>query len=95
MAVLVHYEVADGVGTITLDSPHNRNALSRQLTTELLERLDRAAADDDAVVVVIRSADLIRRIDDQAEPMAALSARLFGSDAAREAMLAFLSRTRK
>ena len=249
MAELVHYEVGDGVGTITLDSPHNRNALSRQLTTELLERLDRAAADDDAAVVVIRSADrvfcsgadlseaseggmeegartmvemqrrivthpkpvvtriagpvragglgivaasdvvicgddvtfaftesrlalapavisltvlprltgraaadtfltgrtfdaaeaaamglvtravpageldatvadvcdelrkahpqglretkallaadLVRRIDDQAEPMAALSARLFGSDAAREAMLAFLSRTRK
>ena len=42
MAELVHYEVADGVGTITLDSPHNRNALSRQLTTELFERLDRA-----------------------------------------------------
>ena len=59
MAELVHYEVADGVGTITLDSPHNRNALSRQLTTELLERLDRAAADDDAAVVVIRSADRV------------------------------------
>ena len=42
MTELVHYEVADGVGTITLDSPHNRNALSRQLTTELFERLDRA-----------------------------------------------------
>jgi len=41
------------------------------------------------------AADLVRRIDDQAEPMAALSARLFGSDAAREAMLAFLGRTRK
>ena len=59
MTELVHYEVADGVGTITLDSPHNRNALSRQLTTELFERLDRAAADDDAAVVVIRSADRV------------------------------------
>jgi enoyl-CoA hydratase/methylglutaconyl-CoA hydratase len=59
MAELVHYEVADGVAMITLDSPHNRNALSRQLTTELFERLDRAAADDDAVVVVIRSADRV------------------------------------
>jgi enoyl-CoA hydratase/methylglutaconyl-CoA hydratase len=38
--------------------------------------------------------DLVRRIDDQGEPMAALSARLFGSDAAHEAMLAFLSRKR-
>ena len=59
MTELVHYGVADGVGTITLDSPHNRNALSRQLTTELFERLDRAAADDDAAVVVIRSADRV------------------------------------
>ncbi len=40
------------------------------------------------------AADLVRRIDDQGEPTAALSARLFGSDAAREAMLAFLSRKR-
>ena len=59
MTELVHYEVADGVGTITLDSPHNRNALSRQLTTELFERLDQAGADDDAAVVVIRSADRV------------------------------------
>src|SRR4029079_1404818 len=59
MTELVHYGVADGVGTITLDSPHNRNALSRQLTNELFERLDRAAADDDAAVVVIRSADRV------------------------------------
>ena len=35
---LVHYAVADAVATITLDSPHNRNALSRQLVTELFER---------------------------------------------------------
>ena len=40
------------------------------------------------------AADLVRRIDDEGEPMAALSARLFGSDAAREAMLAFLNRKR-
>ena len=44
---LVHYEVADRIATITLDSPHNRNALSRQLVTELFERLDRADQDDD------------------------------------------------
>ena len=36
--------------------------------------------------------DLVRNIDDNAEEMATTSARLFGSDAAREAMLAFLSR---
>lgn len=55
MTELVHYEVADGVGTITLDSPENRNALSRQLVGELFERLETAAADE-VRVVVIRSA---------------------------------------
>jgi enoyl-CoA hydratase/carnithine racemase len=52
---LVHYEVADDVATITLDSPHNRNALSRQLVTELFECLERAEADEAATVVLIRS----------------------------------------
>ncbi|WP_127479455.1 enoyl-CoA hydratase-related protein [Nocardioides pantholopis] len=52
---VVHYEVSDGLATITLDSPHNRNALSRQLVGELVAALDRAAADDDARVVLIRA----------------------------------------
>src|SRR5215217_1799638 len=59
MTELVHYGAADGVGTITLDSPHNRNALSRQLITELFERLEEAAADDDVRVLVLRSADRV------------------------------------
>ena len=53
---LVHYEVADSVATITLDSPHNRNALSKQLVTELFEHLETAAADDSVRVVLIASA---------------------------------------
>jgi enoyl-CoA hydratase/methylglutaconyl-CoA hydratase len=59
MTELVHYEVADGVATITLDSPHNRNALSRQLVGELFGCLDRARDDADAKVVVLRSADRV------------------------------------
>ena len=55
----MHYDVADGVATITLDSPHNRNALSRQLVTELFDALDRAEEDEDARVVLIRSADRV------------------------------------
>jgi len=58
MTELVHYEVADGVGTITLDSPHNRNALSRQLVTELIGRIEESATDDSRVVV-LRSADRV------------------------------------
>lgn len=59
MTELVHYEQGGGVATITLDSPHNRNALSRQLVGELLGRLDQAAGDATAKVVVLRSADRV------------------------------------
>jgi enoyl-CoA hydratase/carnithine racemase len=51
---LVHYAVSDAVATITLDSQHNRNALSQQLVTELFERLQQADEDHGAKVVLIR-----------------------------------------
>jgi methylglutaconyl-CoA hydratase len=41
---LVRLETADGVATITLDSPANRNALSRQLVGDLHAALDGAEA---------------------------------------------------
>jgi enoyl-CoA hydratase/carnithine racemase len=55
MGELVRSEAADGVVTITLDSQHNRNALSKQLVAELAGELD-AALDDGAGtrVVVLR-----------------------------------------
>lgn len=53
MTELVKYAVSEGIATLTLDSPHNRNALSRQLVTELYEGLDRAEADEAVKVVVI------------------------------------------
>src|SRR3954454_25075811 len=52
---LVHLEVADQVATITLDSPHNRNALSRQLVSELFGHLEAAEADAQVRVVLIES----------------------------------------
>ncbi|WP_310529566.1 enoyl-CoA hydratase-related protein, partial [Nocardioides sp.] len=55
MTELVHYAVTDAVATVTLDSPHNRNALSRQLVTELFGHLQAAAADDAVKVVLIAS----------------------------------------
>ena len=56
MTELVQLDVTDGVATITLDSPHNKNALSQQLTGELLERLESAGTDELVRVIVIRSA---------------------------------------
>ena len=52
---LVHYDVSGPLATITLDSPHNRNALSRQLVTELFEGLEAADADAGVRVVLVRS----------------------------------------
>jgi enoyl-CoA hydratase/carnithine racemase len=56
---LVHYDVAEAVATVTLDSPHNRNALSQQLVSELFERLERAGADPDVKVVLVRQAGTV------------------------------------
>ena len=55
MTELVHLETGGPLATITLDSPHNRNALSRQLVAELGDRLAAAEADDDVRVVLLRS----------------------------------------
>jgi methylglutaconyl-CoA hydratase len=52
--VLVRVETGRGLATLILDSPHNRNALSRPLMTQLLEAL-RAAVADDAVRVIVLS----------------------------------------
>lgn len=50
---LVHYRTRAGIGTITLDSPRNRNALSTQLRGELSAHLDAAIGDQAVRVVVI------------------------------------------
>lgn len=55
MSELVHLTVADDVATITLDSEHNRNALSRQLVTELAAHLATADADSLARAILVRS----------------------------------------
>lgn len=44
-AELVHLESERGIARITLDSPDNRNALSRQLVGELSDRLEAALTD--------------------------------------------------
>ncbi len=50
---LVRYEVAAGVATLTLDSEHNRNALSAQLMSELLAHLHTAITDDAVRAIVL------------------------------------------
>lgn len=50
---LVRYGASEGVATLTLDSPANRNALSIRLVAELEEGLARAAGDADVRAVVL------------------------------------------
>ncbi len=53
MSTLVHYSVEGPVARITLDSPHNRNALSTALVNQLRQRLCDAAGDSSVRVVVL------------------------------------------
>ena len=50
---LVHLAIDGGIATITLDSPRNRNALSRQLVADLTDRLHVAATAPDLRAVVL------------------------------------------
>lgn len=50
---LVHRTVDAGIATITLDSPHNRNALSARLRRELRDHLATALAEDSVRAVVL------------------------------------------
>jgi methylglutaconyl-CoA hydratase len=56
---LAHLEVAGGVATITLDSPHNRNALSRRLMADLERHVRGAVSDDRARVIVLTGAGTV------------------------------------
>lgn len=53
MTALVQYSVDGNVARLTLDSPHNRNALSTALVNQLHQGLDDAAADPRVRVVVL------------------------------------------
>ena len=53
MTELVHVSTERGVTTITLDSPHNRNALSRVLVDQLGAALREAAADEGVRAIVL------------------------------------------
>lgn len=49
------YEVNDQIAYITLNRPDKRNALNHQVVSELKQAFDKAAADDEAKVVVLKA----------------------------------------
>jgi enoyl-CoA hydratase/carnithine racemase len=52
----IRFEVADGVGTVTLARPDKLNALSSRMLDELLAVLDQADADDAVRVLIVTGA---------------------------------------
>lgn len=56
---LVHLDVADAVALVTLDSPANRNALSRRLVADLARQLDAAAAAESVRAVLLGSSQRV------------------------------------
>jgi len=51
--LLVRSSHEGGLATLTLDSPHNRNALSAALIEQLLDGLSRATADDAVRAIIV------------------------------------------
>ena len=95
MSMTVRCEVVGGVATITLDSPANRNALSRELLADLHAALDRAEQPDVRVIVLAHTppvfcagADLKQRSEGPTDstPMVRAMQRL--SDAAQPTIAA-------
>ncbi|MGE4243143.1 enoyl-CoA hydratase/isomerase family protein [Ramlibacter sp.] len=52
----VTYEARDGRAYVTLDRPQKKNAMSQPMWEQLMDAYDRAEADDDVRVVVLRGA---------------------------------------
>lgn len=52
---IVQYEVRDRIGFITLNRPEKRNALNEELVTKLGETFDKASADNDVKVIVLKA----------------------------------------
>lgn len=50
------YQVAENVGTITLNRPETRNAISPLMINEIIHALERARADDEVRVIVVTGA---------------------------------------
>ena len=69
----------------------SRPRSSTTSVTEVCSELKKAHPQGLRETKALLARDLVARIDAQADDMAALSARLFGSDEAREAMTAFLT----
>lgn len=80
----VRNEMRDGLAVVTMDSPHNRNALSNQLVAELHEAFRAAEADPSVRAIVLThtggtfcaGADLSERANGKNDPVRARAEQL-------------------
>ena len=49
----IEYHVADGIGTITIDRPLKKNAMTYAMLGDFIDTVNRAAVDVDARVIVL------------------------------------------
>src|ERR671922_1730235 len=52
----IRYEVDGGIGTITIDRPEKRNAMTFAMLAEFIETVRKAGADDEARVLIVTGA---------------------------------------
>lgn len=57
MSDWVLYDVADGVGTITINRPEKKNAMGFAMLADFIATFDRAGKDDEVRVVVLKGTD--------------------------------------
>lgn len=53
MSDLIRYEVDGGIGTITIDRPDKRNAMTFAMLADFIETVRKAGADDEARVLIV------------------------------------------
>ena len=89
---LVHLDIVGGIATLTLDSPHNRNALSVTLVAQLGDGLARCSADDTVrAVILTHTGSTFCAGADLGEALARGASPAEASAAGTEAMLTLIS----
>ncbi|MGA1680040.1 MAG: enoyl-CoA hydratase/isomerase family protein, partial [Ilumatobacteraceae bacterium] len=50
---MVLYDVSDGIATLTLNNPQERNSMTAEMVSEIVAAMDAAEADADVRVVIV------------------------------------------
>ena len=53
---MVLYDVSDGIATLTLNNPQERNSMTAEMVAEIVTSMDAAEADPNVRVVIVTGA---------------------------------------